>query len=46
MKKAMLNGVVSSKDFLKAATNNNGDLKDLPVMMVMTPVVQDCDGTS
>ena len=31
-----LNGVVSRKDLLKAATNNNGDLKDLPVAMVMT----------
>lgn len=31
-----MNGVVSRKDLLKAATNNNGDLKDLPVAMVMT----------
>lgn len=34
--KGYLNGVVSRKDLLKAATNNNGDLKDLPVVMVMT----------
>lgn len=36
--KSMLTGVVSRKDLLKAATNNNGDLRDLPVMMVMTPL--------
>lgn len=33
-----LAGVVSRKDLLKAATNNNGDLKELPVVMVMTPL--------
>lgn len=33
-----LAGVVSRKDLLKAATNNSGDLKELPVVMVMTPL--------
>ncbi len=33
-----LTGVVSRKDLLKAATNNNGDLRNLPVVMVMTPL--------
>lgn len=32
-----LTGVVSRKDLLKAATNNN-DLKELPVVMAMTPL--------
>lgn len=32
-----LTGVVSRKDLLKAATNNN-DLKELPVIMAMTPL--------
>ncbi len=31
-------GVVSRKDLLKAATNNAGDLKNIPVIMVMTPL--------
>lgn len=35
--KNLLVGVVSRKDLLKAATNNSGDLKDVPVVMVMTP---------
>jgi len=36
--KGLLVGVVSRKDLLKAANNNNGDLKDVPVVMVMTPL--------
>ncbi|HAY61534.1 MAG TPA: transcriptional repressor CcpN [Acidaminococcaceae bacterium] len=36
--KNLLVGVVSRKDLLKAATNNSGDLKDVPVVMVMTPL--------
>ena len=37
-KEGALVGVVSRKDLLKAAMNNTGDLKDLPIVMVMTPV--------
>lgn len=33
----MLNGILSRKDLLKAAINNN-DLRDIPVVMVMTPI--------
>lgn len=36
-KQGNLSGVVSRKDLLKAAINNK-DLKDLPVIMVMTPL--------
>lgn len=35
--KGLLTGVVSRKDLLKAAINNN-DLRTVPVMMVMTPL--------
>jgi len=35
--KGLLSGVVSRKDLLKAAINNN-DLRTMPVMMVMTPL--------
>lgn len=38
--KGLLVGVVSRKDLLKAATNNSGDLKDVPVVMVMTPLAK------
>lgn len=38
--KGLLVGVVSRKDLLKAATNNAGDLKELPVVMVMTPLAK------
>ena len=31
-------GVVSRKDLLKLATNNNGDMKAIPVIMAMTPL--------
>ena len=34
---ALLTGVVSRKDLLKAAINNS-DLRDIPVVMVMTPI--------
>lgn len=34
----LLVGVVSRKDLLKAALNNNADLHDVPVVMVMTPL--------
>jgi len=37
-KNGALVGVVSRKDLLKAAMNNTGDLKDLPIVMVMTPL--------
>ena len=33
----LLTGVVSRKDLLKAAINNS-DLRDIPVVMVMTPI--------
>ena len=33
-----LTGVVSRKDLLKLATNNNGDMKAIPVIMAMTPL--------
>ena len=33
-----LTGVVSRKDLLKAAINNGADLRDVPVVMVMTPL--------
>ena len=36
--KGLLTGIVSRKDLLKAAINNNNDLKNLPVVMVMTPL--------
>lgn len=36
--KGLLTGIVSRKDLLKAAINNNNDLKSLPVVMVMTPL--------
>ena len=35
--KGLLTGIVSRKDLLKAAVNNN-DLRTLPVVMVMTPL--------
>lgn len=35
---ALLVGVVSRKDLLKAAINNGNDLRDIPVVMVMTPL--------
>lgn len=31
-------GVVSRKDLLKAAINNGSDLREIPVVMVMTPL--------
>ena len=31
-------GVVSRKDLLKLATNSNGDMKTIPVVMAMTPL--------
>ena len=34
----LLVGVVSRKDLLKLATNNNGDMKAIPVIMAMTPL--------
>ena len=34
----MLVGVVSRKDLLKAAINNNYNLREVPVVMVMTPL--------
>ena len=34
----LLTGVVSRKDLLKLATNNNGDMKPIPVVMAMTPL--------
>ncbi|HBX74899.1 MAG: helix-turn-helix transcriptional regulator [Acidaminococcaceae bacterium] len=34
----LLVGVVSRKDLLKLATNNNGDMKTIPVVMAMTPL--------
>lgn len=34
----LLVGVVSRKDLLKLATNNNGDMKAIPVVMAMTPL--------
>ena len=34
----LLVGVVSRKDLLKAAINNGSDLREIPVVMVMTPV--------
>lgn len=34
----LLTGVVSRKDLLKLATNNNGDMKTIPVVMAMTPL--------
>ena len=36
--KNMLVGVVSRKDLLKLATNTNGDMKTIPVVMAMTPL--------
>ena len=33
----LLVGVVSRKDLLKAAINNGSDLREIPVVMVMTP---------
>ncbi len=33
-----LAGVVSRKDLLKLAANNNGDMKAIPVVMAMTPL--------
>lgn len=36
--KGLLTGIVSRKDLLKAAINNNNDLKNLPVVMVLTPL--------
>ena len=33
----LLTGIVSRKDLLKAAINNS-DLRDIPVVMVMTPI--------
>lgn len=36
--KGYLVGVVSRKDLLKAAINNTGEMKELPVVMVMTPL--------
>ena len=36
--KNLLAGVVSRKDLLKLATNNNGDMKTIPVVMAMTPL--------
>ena len=36
--KNLLVGVVSRKDLLKLATNNNGDMKTIPVVMAMTPL--------
>ena len=34
----LLSGVVSRKDLLKAAINNNYNLREVPVVMVMTPL--------
>ena len=34
----LLVGVVSRKDLLKAAINNGSDLREIPVVMVMTPL--------
>ena len=34
----LLVGVVSRKDLLKLATNSNGDMKTIPVVMAMTPL--------
>ena len=34
----LLAGVVSRKDLLKAAINNNYNLREVPVVMVMTPL--------
>jgi len=34
----LLTGVVSRKDLLKLASNNNGDMKTIPVVMAMTPL--------
>ena len=34
----LLVGVVSRKDLLKLSTNNNGDMKAIPVIMAMTPL--------
>lgn len=34
----LLNGIVSRKDLLKAAINNNNNLHDVPVVMCMTPL--------
>ena len=36
--KNLLVGVVSRKDLLKLATNTNGDMKTIPVVMAMTPL--------
>lgn len=36
--KGFLVGVVSRKDLLKVAINNGSDLRELPVVMVMTPL--------
>ena len=36
--KNLLTGVVSRKDLLKLAANNNGDMKTIPVVMAMTPL--------
>lgn len=36
--KGLLVGVVSRKDLLKAAINNSSDLREIPVVMVMTPL--------
>lgn len=36
--KNLLVGVVSRKDLLKLAANNNGDMKTVPVVMAMTPL--------
>ena len=35
----LLVGVVSRKDLLKLATNSNGDMKTIPVVMAMTPLL-------
>ena len=36
--KNLLTGVVSRKDLLKLASNYNGDMKTIPVVMAMTPL--------
>ena len=36
----LLVGVVSRKDLLKLATNSNGDMKTIPVVMAMTPLAK------
>lgn len=38
--RGLLVGVVSRKDLLKAAINNSSDLRELPVVMVMTPLAK------